>query len=74
LITGWIVGNRVVDVLDDGGEHNVFDTGRLAAPRLEGIANAHAIALAAHLARGRTLDRAAQAAQRFVGLRLQRGL
>jgi hydroxymethylpyrimidine/phosphomethylpyrimidine kinase len=74
LVTGWVAGSRVVDMLDDGGEHHVFDTGRLAAPRLEGIGNAHATALAAHLARGLPLDRAVQGAQRYVGLRLQRGI
>lgn len=74
VVTGWIAGNRVVDVLDDGGETHVFDTARLAAPRLDGIANAHATALAAHLARGLALERAVQAAQRYVGLRLQRGV
>ena len=73
LISGAIMKGRVLDVLDDGGEVTVLDTTRLAVSRVEGLAGAHAAALAGHLARGLELRQAAAAAQRYVALRLQRG-
>jgi hydroxymethylpyrimidine/phosphomethylpyrimidine kinase len=73
LISGGVLKGRVLDVLDDGGQVTVFDTTRLSVSRVEGLAGAHAAALAAHLARGLDLREAAAAAQRYVALRLQRG-
>lgn len=73
LISGGIQKGRVLDVLDDGGQVTVFDTTRLAVSRVEGLAGAHAAALAGHLARGLDLRQAAVAAQRYVAQRLQRG-
>ncbi len=73
LISGGILKGRVLDVLDDDGQVTVFDTTRLEVSRVEGLAGAHAAALAGHLARGLNLSQAAAAAQRYVALRLQRG-
>jgi len=73
LISGGILKGRVLDVLDDGGQVTVFDTTRLSVSRVEGLAGAHAAALAGHLARGLVLRQAAAAAQRYIALRLQRG-
>ncbi len=71
LVTGAVTRGRVIDVLDDGAVH-VFDTPRVQAPRVTGLAGAHAAALAAHLGRGWPLDRAVDAAQRYVADRLRR--
>jgi hydroxymethylpyrimidine/phosphomethylpyrimidine kinase len=68
---GW--RGRAIDLLDECGVVTVLDAPRLAAARVEGIAGAHAAALACHLARGLPLASAAAAAQRYVALRLQRG-
>lgn len=73
LVSGLIARGRVIDLLDDGGAVALFDTTKIQAPRVEGLAGAHAAALAAHLARGLTLAQASQAAQRYVGFRLRRG-
>lgn len=70
LVTGIFSGGRVLDVLVDGDRTAVFDTPRIATARVEGLAVAHASALAAHLAHGLPLDRAAAAAQRYVASRL----
>lgn len=70
LVTGVFAGGRVLDVLVDGERTAVFDTSRIAATRVEGLAVAHASALAAHLAHGLPLERAAGAAQRYVAARL----
>lgn len=73
LIAGFISRGRALDLLDDDGSVAVFDTTRIVAPRVSGLASAHAAALTAHLARGEDLMRAVAAAQRFIGFRLQRG-
>lgn len=73
LISGGILKGRVLDVLDDGGQVTVLDTTRLNVSRVEGLAGAHAAALAGHLARGLDLREAAAGAQRYIALRLQRG-
>jgi hydroxymethylpyrimidine/phosphomethylpyrimidine kinase len=72
LIAGAVHGDRVVDLLDEGGQTSLFDVSRIAAPRLAGLSGVHAAALAAHLARGWSIAKAADAAQRYVGFRLQR--
>jgi hydroxymethylpyrimidine/phosphomethylpyrimidine kinase len=63
---------RVVDLLDDEGTTSLFDVSRVSAPRVAGLSGVHAAALAAHLARGRSMVKAVDAAQRYVGFRLQR--
>ncbi len=73
LVTGVFSGGRVLDVLVDGERTAVFDTPRIAATRVDGLAVAHASALAAHLAHGLPLERAAAAAQRYVAARLSAG-
>jgi len=73
LIAGLIVRGRVLDLLDDDGNVVLLDTARIQATRVPGLAGAHAAALAAHLARGLALSDAAEAAQRYIGFRLQRG-
>jgi len=73
LVSGAAWRGRIVDLLDEEGAESVLDTTRIAAPWLAGLAGAHAAALAAHLAHGLPLLRAAEAAQRYVGQRLQRG-
>jgi len=73
LIAGLIVRGRVLDLLDDDGNVVLLDTARVQAPRVPGLAGAHAAALAAHIARGLALPDAAAAAQRYIGFRLQRG-
>lgn len=73
LIAGWVKRGRVYDLLDDEGEIALLDTSRIQAPRVPGLAGAHAAALAAHLGRGLPLAAAADAAQRYVGFRLMRG-
>ena len=73
VLCGLILRGRVIDLLDDGGSVVVLDTARVQAKRVDGLAGAHAAALAAHLARGLTLAQAAEAAQRYVGFRLRRG-
>jgi hydroxymethylpyrimidine/phosphomethylpyrimidine kinase len=72
LIAGAVQGGRVVDLLDDDGTTSLFDVSRVSAPRVAGLSGVHAAALAAHLARGRSLVKAVDAAQRYVGFRLQR--
>ena len=72
LISGIFARGRVIDLLDDGGTTVVLDAARVHAPHVPGIAGAHAAALTAHLAQGLDLARAAEAAQRYVGLRLAR--
>jgi hydroxymethylpyrimidine/phosphomethylpyrimidine kinase len=74
LLTGLFVRDRVVDVMDDDGRTIVLDAARVHAPRVAGLASAHAVALATHLGRGLPLPHAAEAAQRYVGLRLQRAV
>jgi hydroxymethylpyrimidine/phosphomethylpyrimidine kinase len=73
VIAGLRLRGRVIDLLDDGGEVVVLDTVRIHVPRVHGLAGAYAAALAAHVGRGLELARAAEAAQRYVGLRLLRG-
>lgn len=73
LVTGVLDRGRVLDLLDDGGRGGAFDAPRIAAPRIEGLAGAHATAVAAHLAMGLPLATAASAAQRYVARRLRRG-
>jgi hydroxymethylpyrimidine/phosphomethylpyrimidine kinase len=73
LIAGASWHGRIVDLLDEDGAEAVLDTARVCAPRIAGLASAHAAALAAHLAHGRPLLQAAEAAQRYVAQRLQRG-
>ncbi len=73
LVSGGVRDERIVDLLDDGGSVAVLDAPRISAPRVPGVAGAHPAAVAAFLARGETLLRAADAAQRHVALRLDRG-
>jgi len=73
LVAGAAWHGRIVDLLDEEGAETVLDTARVCAPRVAGLASAHAAALAAHLAHGRSLLQAAEAAQRYVAQRLQRG-
>jgi hydroxymethylpyrimidine kinase/phosphomethylpyrimidine kinase len=73
LVAGARQRGRVLDLLDDAGSHAFLDAPRITAPRMAGLAGAHAAALTAHVARGATLTGAAEAAQRYVSLRLQRG-
>jgi len=72
LIAGAVQGGRVVDLLDDDGKTSLFDVSRVSAPRVAGLSGVHAAALAAHLARGRSMVKAVDAAQRYVGFRIQR--
>jgi hydroxymethylpyrimidine/phosphomethylpyrimidine kinase len=71
LITGAPARGRILDYLDDGGREQVLDASRIQAPHVAGLAGAHAVALACHLGRGVELPQAAEAAQRYVALRLQ---
>ena len=73
LVAGGALRGRMVDLLDEEGRVTVFDTSRIQAPRIPGLAGSHVTALTAHLARAETLVRAAEAAQRYVGIRLRRG-
>ena len=73
LVTGLVVRGRVFDLLDDDGAITVLDTARVQTGRVRGLAGAHAAALATHLAGGMPLSAATEAAQRYVGFRLQRG-
>ena len=73
VVAGLVVGDRVVDVVDDDGHGSLFDTARLRAPHVAGLSGAFSAAVAAHLARGLPLPRAVEAAQRYVALRLVRG-
>lgn len=72
LVTGVTRQGRILDLLVEEGASAVFDVPRVSAPRLDGLAGAHAAALAAALAHGGTLSHAARSAQRYVGMRLQR--
>lgn len=72
LLTGVFQGGRVLDILEDGERTSVFDAPRIQAARVEGLGSAHASALAAHMARGLSLEHAAAAAQRYVAQRLDR--
>ncbi|HEX6851828.1 MAG TPA: bifunctional hydroxymethylpyrimidine kinase/phosphomethylpyrimidine kinase [Candidatus Polarisedimenticolaceae bacterium] len=72
LVTGVVRQGRILDLLVENGEVAAFDATRLHVPRVDGLAGAHAAALAGALARGEPLPRAALAAQRYVGMRLQR--
>ena len=72
LVTGVVRQGRILDLLVEEGSVAAFDAPRLNAPRVEGLAGAHAAALAASLAGGAPLARAALSAQRYVGQRLQR--
>lgn len=73
LVSGWVERGRVVDVLDDGGRSTVFDTARVAAPRIPGLGGAHSTAVTVGVARGRPLEEAVAGAQRYIGMRLHRG-
>lgn len=73
VVAGLLLRGRVLDLLDDDGSVVLLDTARIQAPRVQGLAGAHAAALTAHLARGLPLASAAEAAQRYIGFRLQRG-
>jgi hydroxymethylpyrimidine/phosphomethylpyrimidine kinase len=73
VIAGLLVRGRVLDLLNDDGNVLLLDTARIQAPRVPGLAGAHAAALAAHLARGLPLADAVAAAQRYIGFRLLRG-
>jgi hydroxymethylpyrimidine/phosphomethylpyrimidine kinase len=73
VIAGLLVRGRVLDLLNDDGSVVLLDTARIQAPRVPGLAGAHAAALAAHLARGLPLADAVEAAQRYIGFRLVRG-
>jgi hydroxymethylpyrimidine/phosphomethylpyrimidine kinase len=77
IITGghsgpaWSATTEVVDVLMDGDELVELRTDRVDAPDVHGTGCTFASAVAAHLALGSTLPRAADLAQRYVagGLR-----
>jgi len=72
LVSGGAARGRVLDLLDDDGRTAWLDAPRIQAPRLEGLSDAHAAAVAASLARGLDPYDAACAAQRYVGFRLAR--
>ena len=73
LIAGYVSRGRVIDLLDDEGSMRIFDATRVLSAAVPGLPGAHATALAAHLALGASLTAAAEAAQRYVGMRLRRG-
>jgi hydroxymethylpyrimidine/phosphomethylpyrimidine kinase len=73
VISGWYQQGRVIDLIDDGDALRVLDAARVQVPRVAGMAGAYAASLTAHLARGAGLMDAADAAQRYVGLRLRGG-
>ena len=73
VVSGWIARGRVVDLLDDGGSVVLLDTTRIHTPHVRGLTGSYAASLAAHIARGLALRDAAEAAQRYVGFRIQRG-
>jgi len=68
---GWSAASEVVDLLLDGEEFVELRTPRIDAPDVHGTGCTFASAIAAHLALGSTLARAAELAQRYVagGLR-----
>ena len=72
VVAGLSQRQRMIDLVDDGGSVAILDAGRLQAPHVRGLSGAHAAAFAAHLARGATVARAAESAQRYVALRLLR--
>lgn len=65
-------GAQVADVLCEGGEIRIFETPRIAARETHGTGCTFSAALAAGLARGRTLAVAVADAQRFVARALAR--
>jgi hydroxymethylpyrimidine/phosphomethylpyrimidine kinase len=73
VVAGLLWRGRVFDLVDDAGKVVLLDTARIHAPHVPGLAGSYAAALTAHLARGLGLPEAADAAQRYVGFRLQRG-
>lgn len=73
VVAGLLWRGRVLDLVDDAGKVVLLDTARIHAPHVPGLAGSYAAALTAHLARGLGLSEAADAAQRYVGFRLQRG-
>jgi hydroxymethylpyrimidine/phosphomethylpyrimidine kinase len=73
VVAGLLLRGRVFDLVDDDGRVSLLDAARVQAPYLRGLSGAYAAALAAHLARGADLRKAAEAAQRYVGFRLTRG-
>ncbi len=73
LVVGIVRRGRVLDVLDEQGRIGIFDASRLTAPRIPGLAAAHAAALSCHLALGHPLAAAVDRAQRYIAVRLQRG-
>ena len=73
IVAGFQAHERVADVVNDAGTVTLFDAPRIQAAHVEGIAGAYATAVAGHLARGVAPGRAAEAAQRYVAMRLMRG-
>jgi hydroxymethylpyrimidine/phosphomethylpyrimidine kinase len=73
VVAGLLLRGRVYDLVDDDGTVSLLDATRVQAPHVRGLSGAYAAALAAHLARGADLRKAAEAAQRYVGFRLARG-
>jgi len=64
----------VVDTLFDGRAFSEFRTARVDAPNAHGTGCTFAAAVAAHLALGRTLDEAADRAQKYVAGAIQHSL
>jgi hydroxymethylpyrimidine kinase/phosphomethylpyrimidine kinase len=66
LVKGGHLTGRALDLLDDGGEVQVFTAERIESTSTHGTGCTLAAALAASLARGMTLAEATGAAKRFV--------
>ena len=73
IVAGFQAHGRVADVVNDGGTITLLDAPRIQAAHVDGLAGAYATAVAGHLARGAAPARAAEAAQRYVAMRLMRG-
>lgn len=73
VVAGALAEGRADDLLDEAGNVTLLGTSRISRPRVPGIGGAHGAALAVALARGETLRRATEQAQRYVSLRLRRG-
>src|SRR5262245_10653037 len=73
IVAGFQAHERVADVVNDGGTIALLDAPRIHAVHVDGLAGAYATAVAGHLARGAAPAAAAEAAQRYVAMRLMRG-
>ncbi len=66
VVTGGQLGNRAVDVLDDGRTVAVFDSTRILSNNTHGIGCTFSTAVACHLARGTGVAEAVDGAKRYV--------